>query len=56
MAIRMDYLARETGHNLIRNPSLTIATVLTVAVSLSLLGATLVIRPRREWFEHSVQG
>ena len=44
MALRVDYLARETGHNLIRNPSLTIATILTVAVSLSLLGASLLIR------------
>lgn len=44
MALRVDYLAKETGHNLIRNPSLTIATVLTVAVSLCLLGASLLIR------------
>lgn len=44
MALRVDYLMRETGQNLVRNPSLTIATVLTVAVSLSLLGAALVIR------------
>lgn len=43
MAIRLDYLARETGNNLIRTPSLTIATVLTVAVSLALLGAALVL-------------
>lgn len=44
MALRVDYLAKETGNNLIRNPSLTIATILTVAVSLSLLGASLLIR------------
>lgn len=44
MAIRVDYLLRETGQNLVRNPSLSIATILTVAVSLSLLGAALVIR------------
>jgi cell division transport system permease protein len=44
MAIRMDYVVRETGNNLIRNPSLTIATVLTVAVSLALLGSALVIQ------------
>lgn len=44
MALRVDYLLRETGQNLVRNPSLTIATVLTVAVSLSLLGAALVIQ------------
>jgi len=44
MALRVDYLAKETGNNLIRNPSLTIATILTVAVSLALLGASLLIR------------
>lgn len=44
MALRVDYLMRETAQNLVRNPSLSIATVLTVAVSLSLLGAALVIR------------
>lgn len=43
MAIRVDYIAKETGNNLIRNPSLTIATVLTVAVSLALLGSALLI-------------
>lgn len=44
MAIRVDYIAKETANNLIRNPSLTIATILTVAVSLSLLGAALLIQ------------
>ncbi|MFT7597986.1 MAG: cell division transport system permease protein [Acidimicrobiales bacterium] len=44
MALRVDYIAKETGNNLVRNPSLTIATVLTVAVSLALLGAALVIQ------------
>ena len=44
MALRVDYIAKETGNNLIRNPSLTIATVLTVAVSLALLGAALLIQ------------
>lgn len=44
MALRIDYIAKETGNNLIRNPSLTLATVLTVAVSLALLGAALVIQ------------
>ncbi|MGH1505113.1 MAG: cell division protein FtsX [Acidimicrobiales bacterium] len=43
MAIRVDYIAKETGNNLIRNPSLTLATVLTVAVSLALLGSALLI-------------
>jgi cell division transport system permease protein len=44
MALRLDYLAKETGNNLIRNPTLTVATVLTVAVSLALLGASLLIQ------------
>jgi cell division transport system permease protein len=44
MAMRIDYIAKETGNNLVRNPSLTLATVLTVAVSLALLGAALVIQ------------
>jgi len=44
MAIRVDYLARETGNNLVRNPTLTVATVLTVFVSLTLLGAARLIQ------------
>jgi cell division transport system permease protein len=44
VAIRVDYLAKETGNNLVRNPTLTVATVLTVAVSLALLGAALLIQ------------
>jgi cell division transport system permease protein len=44
MAIRADYLLRETGQNLFRNTSLSIATVLTVAVSLSLIGAALLVQ------------
>ncbi len=44
MAFRADYLIRETGQNLFRNPSLSIATILTVAVSLSLMGASLLVQ------------
>ncbi len=44
MAVRVDYIVKETAYNIIRNPSLSIATVLTVAVSLSLLGAALLIQ------------
>lgn len=44
MAIRIDYIAKETGNNLVRNPSLTIATVLTVAVSLALFGSALLVQ------------
>lgn len=40
MALRVDYLARETGQNLVRNPLLSAATVLTVWVSLGMLAVT----------------
>jgi cell division protein FtsX len=35
MALKLDYVVRETGRNLRRNLTLTLASVLTVAVSLS---------------------
>ncbi len=44
MAIRVDYLFKETGQNLVRNPSLSLATILTVAVSLSLMGVALLVQ------------
>jgi cell division transport system permease protein len=50
MALRVDYLAKETGNNLVRNPTLTVATVLTVAVSLALLGSSLLIQRGVEGF------
>ena len=50
MAFRPDYVAKETANNLARNPTLTIATVLTVAVSLALLGSSLLIRKGVEDF------
>ncbi|HBX76356.1 MAG TPA: hypothetical protein DEG43_01810, partial [Acidimicrobiaceae bacterium] len=43
MALRLDYLARETGQNLIRNWLLSLATVLIVTVSLTLLGITVLV-------------
>lgn len=43
MAIRIDYLARETGQNLVRNWLLSIATVLIVTVSLTMLGITVLL-------------
>ena len=43
MAIRLDYLARETGQNLVRNWLLSIATVLIVTVSLTMLGITVLL-------------
>ncbi len=42
MAVNVRYVARETGTNLRRNFSLTLASVVTVAVSLTLFGAALV--------------
>ena len=43
MALRVEYLVRETGTNLWRNISLTVAAVLTVAVCLTMLGVSLLI-------------
>jgi cell division transport system permease protein len=44
MAANVDYVARETASNLWRNRVMTVAAVLTVAVSLSLVGAALLLR------------
>ena len=44
MALKIDYVVRETGRNLRRNLTLTVASVLTVAVSLSLLGVALLLQ------------
>ncbi len=44
MAVSVDYVARETASNLWRNRLMTIAAVLTVAVSLSLVGAAMLLR------------
>jgi cell division transport system permease protein len=41
---KVDYIARETGKNLFRNISLTLASMVTVAVSLSLVGSALLLR------------
>jgi cell division transport system permease protein len=54
MAIRIDYLARETSSNLVRNFSITLASILTVFVSLTLVGTSLmakqgVDRATRRW-------
>ncbi len=43
MAVRVDYLARETGQNLVRNAMLTVAAILTVAVSLGMLSAVMLL-------------
>ena len=44
MPASMEYVARETAANLWRNRLMTIAAVLTVGVSLSLVGASLLLR------------
>ena len=54
MPISTDYVARETASNLWRNRLMTIAAVLTAAVSLSLVGAALLLkqgaaRAEAEW-------
>jgi cell division transport system permease protein len=44
MPVSVDYVLRETGSNLWRNRLMTVAAVLTVAVSLSLVGAALLLK------------
>jgi cell division transport system permease protein len=44
MALKFDYVIRETGRNLRRNLTLTVASVLTVFVSLALLGVALLLQ------------
>jgi cell division transport system permease protein len=44
MPVSVDYVARETASNLWRNRMMTIAAILTVAVSLSLVGASLLLK------------
>jgi cell division transport system permease protein len=43
MALNTDYVLRETGGNLVRNIGITIATVVTVAVSLGLVGVGMIV-------------
>ncbi len=43
MALKIDYVARETGKNLVRNFTITLASIMTVAVSLTLVGASLMV-------------
>jgi cell division transport system permease protein len=44
MALKLDYVVRETSTNLRRNITLTIASIVTIGVSLSLLGSALLMR------------
>ena len=43
MAIKIDYVARETATNLTRNVTLTLASILTVVVSLTLFGSAFML-------------
>src|SRR5450432_4150686 len=43
MAIKVDYVLRETGSNLFRNFSITLASILTISVSLFLFGVSLML-------------
>ena len=56
MAIKLDYVARETFHNLRRNFLMTSAAVLTVAVSLSLVGGALLLKRGRRQGHPAVAG
>ena len=47
MPVSADYVARETATNLWRNRLMTVAAVLTVAVSLALVGAALLLKQGR---------
>jgi cell division transport system permease protein len=44
MALKVDYVAREAAINLRRNVTLSFATVVTVAIALTLVGASLLMR------------
>ncbi len=43
MAIKLDYVVRETATNLTRNVTLTLASILTVVVSLTLFGSAVML-------------
>ena len=44
MALKVDYVLRETGTNLRRNLTLSFATMVTIAIALTLVGAALLMR------------
>ena len=44
MVLKLDYVLRETGANLTRNVTLTLASILTVVVSLTLFGSALLLQ------------
>ncbi len=44
MALKVDYVVKETGRNLVRSPLLSLATVVVVVVAVALVGASMLIR------------
>ena len=56
MAIKASYISREVGINLTRNISLTLATIATVAVSLTLVGTAVLISRGVEDAQQQFQG
>jgi cell division transport system permease protein len=44
MALKLDYVVRETGTNLRRNLTLSFATMVTIAIALTLVGTALLMR------------
>ena len=56
MAIKVSYLSREVGINLKRNITLTIATIATVAVSLTLVGTAFLIGRGVEGAQQQFEG
>ena len=44
MALKLDYVVRETGTNLRRNLTLSFATMVTIAIALTLVGSALLMR------------
>ena len=59
MAVRVDYLVKESLSNFFRNPTLTLGTILTVSIALSLVGASLLVGRGadkvKEKFEDDIQ-
>ena len=43
MALKVDYVVKETGRNLVRNPLLSFATIVVVVVAVALVGASLLV-------------
>ena len=54
MAVRVDYVVRETTNNLLRNLLLTFASVITFTVSLGILGE--LCSSKRVWTTPSPSG